>query len=114
LGKPGAHECGGAQMLPSPRWASYARRADRGDARLHNGMNESRQTMFTPHERERVHNRVLEWSASDPRVVAGAVVGSLAHRSGDRWSDLDLTFAVQDGVRIRDVLDEWSHRATEE
>jgi hypothetical protein len=70
--------------------------------------------MFTPHQRERVHNRVLEWSASDPRVVAGAVVGSLAHRSGDRWSDLDLTFAVQDGVPIRDVLDEWSHRATEE
>ena len=70
--------------------------------------------MFTPHDRERVHNRVLEWSESDARVVAAAVVGSLAHRPGDRWSDLDLTFAVEDGVPIRDVLDQWSERLTQE
>jgi hypothetical protein len=70
--------------------------------------------MFTPHDRERVHKRVLEWSESDARVVAGAVVGSLAHRPGDRWSDLDLTFAVEDSVPIRDVLDQWSERLAQE
>jgi hypothetical protein len=66
--------------------------------------------MSTPENRDRVYQRVLEWAESDPRVVAGAVVGSLAQRPGDRWSDLDLTFAAEDGVPIDDVLDEWSDR----
>ena len=44
-------------------------------------------------DRERVRDRVLELAAADERVVAGAVVGSLAVVDGDRWSDLDLTFA---------------------
>ena len=56
--------------------------------------------MFSVDDRERVRDRVLEWASSDARVVAGAVVGSLAHGDGDRWSDLDLTFAVS-GRRAR-------------
>jgi hypothetical protein len=70
--------------------------------------------MFTSHDRDRVHDRVLEWARSDPRVVAGAVVGSLATQPGDRWSDLDLTFAVADGVPLLEVLDEWSERLADE
>ena len=57
---------------------------------------------------------MLEWAQSDPRVVAGAVVGSLARQPGDRWSDLDVTFAVENGVLIQEVLDEWSERLVEE
>jgi hypothetical protein len=70
--------------------------------------------MFTPHDRDRVHARVLEWARSDRRVVAGAVVGSLAKQPGDRWSDLDLSFAVGDGVALVEVLDEWSERLVDE
>src|SRR5215207_3662256 len=70
--------------------------------------------MYTQDDRERVRRQVLGWAESDPRVVAGAVVGSLAQRAGDRWSDLDLTFAVEDGVPIGDVLDEWSDRLAEQ
>jgi hypothetical protein len=70
--------------------------------------------MFSPQDRERVHKRTLEWADEDSRVVAGAVVGSLASRPGDRWSDLDLTFAVEDGVSLGEVLDEWSDRLAEE
>jgi len=66
--------------------------------------------MFSEDDRQRVHDRVLEWARSDPRVVAGAVVGSLAHQPGDRWSDLDLTFGLAEGVSVADVLDEWSGR----
>jgi hypothetical protein len=47
-------------------------------------------------------------AATDPRVVAGAVVGGLADGGGDRWSDLDLTFAVADGVPLSDVLGDWT------
>ena len=70
--------------------------------------------MLTPEDRDRVHERVLEWAKSDARVVAGAVVGSLAKQPGDRWSDLDLSFAVKDGTPVQGVLDEWSERLVEE
>jgi hypothetical protein len=66
--------------------------------------------MFTPQERDRARNEVLEWASADPRVVAGAVVGSLAHEPGDRFSDLDLTFGVRDECPISEVLEDWSRR----
>jgi len=64
--------------------------------------------MFSVNDRQRVHDYVLQLAAYDPRVVAGAVVGSLALEEGDRWSDLDLTFAVVDEVPIGEVLEEWT------
>ena len=64
--------------------------------------------MFTVADRNRARDRVLELASSDPRVVAGAVVGSLALGEGDRWSDLDLTFGVADGVPVHDVLEDWT------
>ncbi|MDP9330691.1 MAG: nucleotidyltransferase domain-containing protein [Actinomycetota bacterium] len=64
--------------------------------------------MFTIGDRDRVRDRVLELASSDPRVVAGAAVGSLAHDEGDRWSDLDLMFAVADDVAVPDVLESWT------
>jgi hypothetical protein len=45
---------------------------------------------------------------ADPRVVSGAIIGSMAHRPGDRWSDIDLTFGVVDDVPVTTVLDEWT------
>ncbi|HKV86158.1 MAG TPA: hypothetical protein VJN88_16515 [Ktedonobacterales bacterium] len=64
--------------------------------------------MFTVADRDRVRDRMLEMAGSDPRVVAGAVVGSLALAEGDRWSDLDLTFAVADDAPLLDVLADWT------
>ena len=64
--------------------------------------------IFTINDRSRIRDRVLQLAASDNRVVAGAVVGSLAHDEGDRWSDLDLTFAVADNLSVSDVLEDWT------
>jgi hypothetical protein len=64
--------------------------------------------MFSISDRERVRDRVLQLAHSDARVVAGAVVGSLANDDGDRWSDLDLTFAVADGEPILTVLNDFT------
>jgi len=64
--------------------------------------------VFNVDDRDRVRDRVLEMAAADPRVGAGAVVGGLADGDGDRWSDLDLTFAVSDAVPVSEVLEEWS------
>ena len=70
--------------------------------------------LFSVEDRNRVRDRVLQLAASDPRVVAGAVVGSLALQEGDRWSDLDLTFAVVDGVLVLDVLSDWTRTLSDE
>ena len=64
--------------------------------------------MFSIDDRNRVRDHLVKRAGADVRVVAGAVVGSLANSEGDRWSDLDLTFGVVDGVPIRDVLDDFT------
>lgn len=64
--------------------------------------------MFTVDYRDRVRDRLLEMAHRDARVVAGAAVGALADGGGDRWSDLDLTFGLADGVSADGVLADWT------
>lgn len=70
--------------------------------------------MFTVEQRETFRDRVLQLADQDDRVVAGAIVGSLALGGGDRFSDLDLTFAVADHVSVSEVLDDWSMTLSEQ
>jgi hypothetical protein len=65
--------------------------------------------MFNVEDRDRVRQHMLELARGDPRVVAGAEVGSLALGEGDRWSDIDLSFAISDDVAVMDVLDDWTN-----
>ena len=69
--------------------------------------------MFSVAYRDQVRDFVLQLANSDPRILAGAVVGSLALSEGDRWSDLDLTFAVADATPLAEVLEAWTHRLTD-
>lgn len=71
--------------------------------------------MFTIEQRDALRDRLLQLAQEDARVVAGAAVGSLAvDGGGDRFSDLDLTFAVSDPVPVADVLDDWTRTLTGE
>jgi hypothetical protein len=70
--------------------------------------------VFTVEQRERAQERMLELAQADPRVVAGAAVGSLAIGPGDRWSDLDLTFGVAEGVALSDVLEDFTRVVVQE
>ena len=70
--------------------------------------------MFSVSDRDGIHDYVLQLAASDARVVAGAAVGSLALGGGDRWSDLDLTFAVADNVPVPEVLEDWTRNLVQE
>src|SRR5256884_9249609 len=70
--------------------------------------------MFMVVERDRVRNRLVQMSRADPRLVAGALIGSTAGGGGDRWSDLDLTFGLADGAAIDDVLADWTVRLVNE
>jgi len=71
--------------------------------------------MFTVEQRDALREHVLRLARDDGRVVAGAVVGSLAvDGGGDRFSDLDLTFAVADHVPVAEVLDDWTRALVEQ
>src|SRR5262249_5897242 len=64
--------------------------------------------LFTVEERDRIRARLLEIAHADPRVVAGADVGSLATGRGDRWSALALTFGLAEDASAGDLLADWS------
>jgi hypothetical protein len=64
--------------------------------------------MFTIEERDRAREYIIAKARSDPRVVAAAEMGSLVAGTGDRWSDLDLTFGVIEKIPIGDVIEDWT------
>jgi hypothetical protein len=70
--------------------------------------------VFTVEQRDAVRERALRLAEEDDRVVAGAVVGSLAVDEGDRFSDLDLTFGIADQVPVNDVLEDWTSTLIDE
>jgi hypothetical protein len=70
--------------------------------------------VFTVEQRDALREHLLRLAEEDERVVAGAAVGSLAVDGGDRFSDLDLTFAIADDVPLAEVLDDWTRRLVDE
>jgi hypothetical protein len=70
--------------------------------------------VFSVEERDRVRDGLLEMARTDRRIVAGALIGSLATGSGDRWSDLDLGFGLADGASAAEVLADWTPRLERE
>jgi hypothetical protein len=70
--------------------------------------------VFDEADRERVRAFVLEMAGADPRIVAGAELGSFVDGRADRWSDLDLTFAVAAATPVMNVLEDWTERLASE
>jgi predicted nucleotidyltransferase len=70
--------------------------------------------MFTVEQRDRVQRALIERAERDPRVTSAALVGSEAGGTADRWSDVDLTFAISDEASLDDVLGDWTHALEEE
>jgi hypothetical protein len=68
--------------------------------------------MFTEESREKARNYILDLANSDKRIVAAGVIGSYAADKQDRWSDIDLTFGVDDSYSINELLEEWTSRIT--
>src|SRR5437764_6238152 len=73
-----------------------------------------RTSVFTAEQRDARRERILRLAEEDERVVAGAVVGSLAVDGGDRFSDVDLTFGIADHVQVAEVLDDWTRTLVDE
>jgi hypothetical protein len=72
------------------------------------------EAVFTVEQRDALRDRLLRLAEEDERVVAGAAVGSLAIGTGDRFSDLDLTFGIADDVPVADVLGDWTRTLVDE
>jgi hypothetical protein len=70
--------------------------------------------VFSVEQRDALCEHLLQLAEDDERVVAGAAVGSLAADSGDRFSDLDLTFSIADHVSVTDVLNDWTRTLVDE
>jgi hypothetical protein len=70
--------------------------------------------VFTVEQRDALREHLLRLADEDEHVVAGAEVGSLAVDGGDRFSDLDLTFAIADHVPVADVLAAWTRTLIDE
>jgi len=64
--------------------------------------------MFSVEQRDRISAWLIEHGRSDERIVAAAVIGAAVRGTLDRWSDIDLTFALADGVDMHQVLDDWT------
>jgi len=69
--------------------------------------------MAAVEQRDLVRAHVLRRADADPRIVAAAVIGSLAVGTGDRWSDLDFTFGVAGGTSVAEVMDDWTRELVE-
>jgi predicted nucleotidyltransferase len=70
--------------------------------------------MFTVEQRDRVQRALIERAERDARVVSAAMVGSEANGTADRWSDVDLTFAISPEASLDDVLADWTRALEEE
>jgi hypothetical protein len=70
--------------------------------------------VFTTDDRDRIRDRLVQMARDDPRIVAAALVGSLALGGGDRWSDLDLTFGLAREASMNEVLADWTDRMRRE
>jgi len=51
---------------------------------------------------------LLDRARDDARVTGAAVTGSASHGAEDRWSDIDLCFAIADGIAVDVVLEDWT------
>ena len=69
--------------------------------------------MFTPAERSRLRDALVAAAGEDPRISGGALTGSGAAATEDRWSDIDLAFGVKPGTDMQAVLADWSKRMYE-
>ncbi len=70
--------------------------------------------MFTVQYREEVLEKIIDKAKQDTRIVSAAVVGSYALGNEDRWSDIDLTFAVREEFTVAEILHSWTEYVLQE
>ena len=64
--------------------------------------------VFTPEGRSQLRGELLQHASTDARISGAALTGSAALDNEDRWSDIDLAFAVADAAQMSSVLSDWT------
>ena len=64
--------------------------------------------MFTPESRVRMLRALIRRADEDPDVTGAVLLGSSATGDADRWSDLDVGFAVAWSASVADVAGRWT------
>ena len=64
--------------------------------------------MYTPEERSNLRSDLLDRGSRDTRLSGAAITGSAATQEEDRWSDLDLAFAIRNATDLPNVLSDWT------
>lgn len=67
-------------------------------------------TMFSPEDRDRLRETLVAAARTDGCIVSAAITGSAALGITDRWSDVDLAFAVASAADYDRVVADWSDR----
>ena len=70
--------------------------------------------MFTISYRNEVREKIITKAKADERIVSAAAVGSYAKGTVDQWSDIDLTFGVDESFTIISLLDSWTEYVVQE
>ncbi|MBI3556099.1 MAG: nucleotidyltransferase domain-containing protein [Deltaproteobacteria bacterium] len=66
--------------------------------------------MFKPDEREKIRAEIIAASREDRRIVSCAITGSASVDRQDRWSDIDLAFAVRNADQMAGILKDYTDR----
>jgi predicted nucleotidyltransferase len=69
--------------------------------------------VFTPQERDRLRQSLIEEARQDSRITAAALVGSAATDTEDRWSDIDLALRLAPGHLPCGVAPSWTELLTD-
>lgn len=64
--------------------------------------------MYTKAYRNKVQNLIISFAEADERITDCAIVGSESIGENDQWSDIDLTFGVDNEVEIPNILSDWN------
>jgi predicted nucleotidyltransferase len=64
-------------------------------------------SLYSPAERDEVAQQLLELLREDEQIAGAELSGSATTGYTDRWSDVDVTVTVADGVDQGEVADSW-------
>ena len=70
-------------------------------------MLEAENQFFSPLERQQFLDQLHNELSQDPRIVGAVLIGSSAVGFADRFSDIDITGVVADGVDAKKVFEDW-------
>lgn len=70
--------------------------------------------MFTKAYRELIRNSIIQKAIDDQQIVSAAVIGSYARNEVDEYSDIDLTFGINEILSLDQMLERYRKFVLEE